>query len=150
MTDNNNDNRWLADNLLNDDFLESFNFFDQSKRVTERRSAVRYIRNDIQVTICSLLPFGFGNHKTVKLININSRGVLLESRHSLGLSKVITLNLKFKSGKEFKIKGRIVNHSVLASVHYEGVKYYYGIKFDCYNNELGDYLAETQNKLIIK
>lgn len=151
MTDHNNTNHTVS-NLFNDDFLDDFNFFDKSKRVIDRRAAVRYVRDDINVSIYSVLPISFSHNKTLKLVNINSRGMLLESRHSLTATtgKVFTFCLKFTTGREFKVKGKIVNQTILASIHYEGIKFFYGIKFDHYNNELGEHLLETQSHLIIK
>ena len=53
------------------------------------------------------------------------------------------LNLKFKTGRSFKIKGIVVHRTVLEPCQY-------GIKFNRYNDELGNYLLETQSKLIFK
>lgn len=49
----------------------------------------------------------------------------------------------FKSGRTFVIKALVVRHSVSSADEY-------GIKFDRYNNELGEYLFESQENLIFK
>jgi hypothetical protein len=150
MTNPHEPQDWIEASLRDDDFFEAFDFADKTKRVIDRRAAVRYVRDDIAVSIVNAIPFSFKADNPISLMNVNSRGILLQAQRSLGLSKNITLMLKFDSGKVFKIKGKIVNSTILASVHYEGLKYYYGIKFDFYNNELGEHLLATQSRLIIK
>lgn len=107
------------------------------------RVATRFIREDIAASIKAPGILSFAKTIPVNLMDIASRGVLISTSQQLGINKKITLTLQFKSGKVFVIKGRVVRRS-------DSSRNEYGIKFDCYNNELGDYLLETQGKLIFK
>ena len=107
------------------------------------RFATRFIRDDIAVSIKVHGLLGFRKYIPVDLMDIASKGVLISTSQRLGINKKITLTLQFKSGKIFVIKGMVVRHS-------DSLRKEYGIKFDRYNNELGDYLLESQEKLIFK
>ncbi len=122
---------------------DSFNFGSQTDFKKNNRVTTRFIRDDIAVAINVPGRLGFGKTISVNLMDISCKGALISTGEKLGISKQITLNLQFKTGKVFVIKAKIVRHS--SSSRNE-----YGIKFDCYNNELGDYLLETQDKLIFK
>ena len=127
-----------------DDWL-NFDFSDDLKK--NNRIAVRYIREDIAASVCKIRLFNFGflinKEILVDLIDISSKGVLISTNKKLPLKKKITLTLKFEDAKTFQIKACVIRKvSALANQ--------YGIKFDCLNDELGDYLLETQRKLIFK
>jgi len=84
-----------------------------------------------------------GKEIPVGLIDISSRGVLISTEQRFAINKKVILILRFKSDKVFVIKAMVVRYS--SSLHHQ-----YGIKFDSYNNDLGDYLLETQEKLRFK
>ena len=133
--------------ILDDDFFEDFDFFDKSKRIANKRTAVRYVRHDIVVTVIDNNFFQLTLSKKelpMNVVNINGRGVLLRGKYKFALNKILLLNLRFNSGKAFKMKGKVVNKSLVNG------EYYYGVKFSLYQNELSEYLLETQQTLIIK
>ncbi len=107
------------------------------------RIATRFIREDIAVRIKVSGLFGLRKTICVKLMDISSKGVLISTKHKVRVNNKITLFLQFKSGRTFAIKALVVRHSVSSTDEY-------GIKFDRYNNELGDYLFESQENLIFK
>ncbi len=117
-------------------------------KVPNRRIGVRYVREDIAASVCkiSIYFFGFGFSKDiiVELIDISSKGVLISTNKKLRINKKITLTLKFEDNKTFTLKAKIIRE-VLGVPHNQ-----YGIKFDRLSNELGDYLLETQRKLVFK
>jgi hypothetical protein len=127
------------DDLLNIDFSD-----DLKKN---KRDAVRYIREDIAASVCKIRLFNFGfltnKEILVELLDISSKGVLISTNKKLPLKKKITITLKFEDEKTFQIKACVVRTV-------PDLKYQYGIKFDRFNNDLGDYLLETQRKLIFK
>ncbi|WP_292432461.1 hypothetical protein [Methylobacter sp.] len=116
---------------------------EQPKLKKNIRVATRFIREDIAASINIPGLLSFSKTIPVNLMDIASKGVLVSTDQRLGINKKIILTLQFKSGKVFEIKGIIVRRSSLSQKEY-------GIKFDHYNNELGDYLLETQGKLIFK
>ncbi|MCF7987064.1 MAG: PilZ domain-containing protein [Methylovulum sp.] len=107
------------------------------------RVATRYIRKDITVSISGLHLFELGRVSRVELLDISSKGLLIECQRKLTLRKKIKLSLRFKSGKEFQLQGTVIRISTTSPTEY-------GIKFDRFNDELGDYLLETQEHLIFK
>lgn len=113
-----------------------------------KRIAVRYVREDIAVSVCkissfSFLGFLFNKEILVELIDISSKGVLIGCNKKLRVNKKITLTLKFEDSKIFKINAKVVRKT-------PGQQNQYGIKFDRLNNDLGDYLLETQRKLVFR
>lgn len=146
MLDNNNEPK--IDELLNFDFSEDLldvNFLEKIRK-QQQRATVRYVRDDIAVAVCKTSPIIFGKEifiELAELIDINCRGALISTNAIFRVNEKIMLNLKFKSGKLFKINGSVVHRTVLPPCQY-------GIKFNRYNDELGNYLLETQSKLIFK
>lgn len=128
---------------LND--LLGIDFSDDLEK--NKRDAVRYVREDIAASVCKIRLFNFGfltnKEILVELLDISSKGVLILTNKKLPLKKKITLTLKFEDEKTFQIKASVVRKV-------PDLKYQYGIKFDRFNNDLGDYLLETQRKLIFK
>jgi len=120
-----------------------FNFDLSENQLINNRLSTRYIRKDIQVTISKNSLLNFGREIPVDLIDISSNGVLIRSHKKLNIRDKITLELKFDSGRTFIVKAIVVRKSAQPDNQY-------GIKFDRYNNELGDYLLETQKELIFK
>lgn len=111
--------------------------------IKNHRIATRFIREDIDASISDLGFLSRGKDFPVKLVDITSKGVLIESDKKLKVGQALTLTLQFKTGKRFVIKAKVVR--IAAESHDQ-----YGIKFDRYNNELGDYLLDTQTKLVFK
>jgi hypothetical protein len=86
---------------------------------------------------------GFGKTTDVDLIDISCSGVMISTLQKLRINKKITLKLLFRAGKLFEINAIVARRS-------DSSRNEYGIKFDQYNNELGDYLYETQERVIFK
>ncbi len=107
------------------------------------RVATRYIRKDITLSISGLHMFELGRSSRAELLDISSKGLLIGCERKLTLRKKIKLSLRFKSGKEFQLHGTVIRISTTSPTEY-------GIKFDRFNDELGDYLLETQEHLIFK
>ncbi len=111
--------------------------------VKNHRIATRFVREDIDASVSGLGILNRSKEFAVKLIDITSKGVLIESEKQLKINQTLTLTLKFKAGKAFVIKAKVVR--IAANTNNQ-----YGVKFDRYNNELGDYLLDTQTKLVFK
>jgi hypothetical protein len=129
-----------------DDTEAADDFFDfdlSADQAINNRITTRFIRKDIKVTFSKNGLFSFGRETPVDLIDISSKGVLIRSHKKLNIRGKITLELKFDSGKTFKIEGIVVRKPTLSNIRY-------GIKFNRYNDELGNYLLETQKQLIFK
>ena len=125
------------------DINDLFDFDSQSDDTKNNRTTTRFIRDDITVTVKTPGRLYFGKPITVNLMDISCKGVLISTDKKFGINKQITLTLEFTSGKVFVIKAKTVRHTSLSLNEY-------GLKFDRYNNELGDYLLESQDKLIFK
>jgi hypothetical protein len=126
-----------------DDFF-SFDPNLSKNQSKNQRITTRYIRDDITASVFKVSLLSFGPRRIpVDLIDISSKGVLISSPKKLGINKKIILDLKFGGDRTFKIKAKIVRKS-------DSSNYQYGIKFDHYNNALGDYLLEIQSKLVFK
>jgi hypothetical protein len=127
---------------INDFF--SFDSHLSKNQSNNQRITIRYIRDDITASVFKVSLLSFGPRRVpVVLIDISSKGVLVSSPKKLGINKRVILDLKFGCDRTFKIKAKIVRKSDSSNSQY-------GIKFDQYNNALGDYLLETQSKLIFK
>lgn len=128
--------------------------FDDSTLVTRyqnHRKSVRYIRKDITAFISQADIFGtyslfsYSRAIRVKLLDISSRGTMIggPSKLVLKVNQKIMLILIFNSNKNFEIPARVMREIVQGRT-------FYGIKFDKVENELGDYLLETQSDLVFK
>jgi len=133
------------DNLEFPDDLFDIDFSDVP--ITNKRVATRYIREDIAASVCKISWFNFGFRFNkdifVELIDISSKGVLIATSQKLPLNKKITLTLTFEDLKSFIIQAKVVRKALADQTQY-------GIKFDRTNDALGDYLLETQRKLVFK
>ncbi|WP_019864777.1 PilZ domain-containing protein [Methylovulum miyakonense] len=127
----------------NDELDVLFNANFPEDLLKNHRIATRFIRADIDASVSDLGFFYGGKVFAVNLIDITSKGVLIESEKKLKINQKLTLTLKFKTGKTFVIKAKVVRIA-------DNTNNRYGIKFDRYNNELGEYLLETQTKLVFK
>ncbi|MDP3904532.1 MAG: PilZ domain-containing protein [Methylococcaceae bacterium] len=133
------------DNLEFPDDLFDIDFSDAP--ITNKRVATRYIREDIAASVCKISWFNFGFRFNkdifVELIDISSKGVLIATSQKLPINKKITLTLTFEDLKSFIIQAKVVRKALADQTQY-------GIKFDRTNDALGDYLLETQRKLVFK
>ncbi len=124
-----------SDDLFKLDFIENL--------PENKRFAVRYIRSNIKASVLKVRLFGFGRPLGLDLLDISSKGALISSQKKLKKNKKLTLILEFEDGKVFEIKSKIVRFE-------KDQKYRYGIKFDRFHNELGNYLLKTQDDLIFR
>jgi hypothetical protein len=133
------------DNLEFPDDLFDIDFSDVP--ITNKRVATRYIREDIAASVCKISWFNFGFRFNkdifVELVDISSKGVLIATNQKLPINKKITLTLTFEDLKSFIIQAKVVRKALADQTQY-------GIKFDRTNDDLGDYLLETQRKLVFK
>jgi len=120
---------------------EIFGSSDSSdNQASNNRIAVRYVRTDIKASLSDLGLFSFSKNIIVKLVDISSKGAAIEYKAKLALKKNITLTVFFEDQTVFTIKAKVVHKC----------KNQYGLKFNHFNNELGDYLLSSQNDLIFK
>jgi PilZ domain len=143
LSDNTVEKNVILDMNHSTNIHDSFDFDSPSDNTKNNRVTTRFIRDDITVTIKAPGRFYFGKPITVNLMDISCKGVLISTDKKFGINKQITLTLEFTSGKIFVIKAKVVRHTSSSLNEY-------GLKFDRYNNELGDYLLESQDKLIFK
>lgn len=115
----------------------------QGHTAKNHRIATRYVRDDIDALVIDMGFLSVGKPFLVRLVDITSKGALIESEKKLKINQAITLVLRFTTGKIFEIKAKVVRVSPTATNQF-------GVKFDKYNNELGDYLLETQVSLRFK
>jgi len=108
------------------------------------RRSVRYVRNDISVYLAYRQPLA-KQTLAVKLLDLSSTGAFVLSAKKLPINKKITFILCFKNGEQFDIKAKIVRHDGQVSA-----KCRLGIKFDRYNNALGDCMLATQSKPVFR
>jgi hypothetical protein len=132
----------------NSDFSKFFNAYFNLTATKNNRMATRVVRRDIAAAIGDLGLLSLGKVLPVILLDINSRGALIESKKKLDVDQTLTLALKFKTGKLFTIKAKVVRIAAAAGAAHYGD--HYGVQFDRYNDELGDYLLETQSNLIFR
>ena len=125
-----------------DDDDEIFGALITDEQSDNHRSAVRYVRDDISASLQKHGLFKLSKKTDVKLLDISSKGAAIECEKKLKLNDKIILELIFADFQEFAIEAKIVYQA-------ENKKQY-GIKFDRYNHELGDYLLSSQNDLIFK
>ena len=131
------------DTELNKNSEDFFNL-DFTKNLPEnKRFAVRYIRSNIKASVLKVRLFSFGKPLGMDLLDISSKGALISTPKKLKKNKKLTLILEFEDGKVFEIKSKIVRLEKEQS-------YRYGIKFDRFHNELGNYLLKTQDDLIFR
>ncbi|SJM90340.1 PilZ domain-containing protein [Crenothrix polyspora] len=132
---------------FNKNFMESFGIEPPLFSRPNTRIGVRYIREDIAVAVCKigLFNFGFRFNKeiVVELLDISSKGLLIGTDKKLRINQKITIFLKFENQRVFRRAAKVIRRA-------EGPPYRYGIQFDKLSNSLGDYLLETQKKLVFK
>ena len=124
---------------LQDNWLEPF----EPDFSSNLRSAVRFAGNDIKASIEETGLFGVKKTSEVELLDISSKGVLIATDKKLSVKQKTTVTLEFKTGKSFKIHGVVARFSPSNPNQY-------AIKFAKYQNDLGDYLVESQEILSFK
>ena len=107
------------------------------------RFAVRYIRTNIKASVLKVRLFGLGKALGLELLDISSKGALISTNKKIRKNKKITLILEFEDGKTFEISSKIVRLE-------KDQTFQYGIKFDRFNHDLGNYLLETQDDLVFR
>lgn len=108
---------------------------------TNKRTAIRYVRSDIAVTITKP-GLNLTKFIPVKLIDISSKGATIEFRKKIPINNTVILQLLFQDNRNFTISAQIVH---LAKNAYKNKnKHKYGLKFDHIHDELGDYLLSSQ------
>lgn len=123
------------------DLINAFNPEVDDSDYDNRRIFVRYIRPDITAIIIYTKLFKTSEKILVHLVNIGSKGILIESTHKLPLKKNIIVELIFSNGKSFSMNSKIV---------YQLNNHQYGLKFNGINNKLGDYLVRSARKTVFK
>jgi len=128
------------DNEIDNDDDGFFNLELSAKESCNQRTAVRYITSDISIWLGIINLFCIKKKLEAKLLDISSKGLAVECQRDIGLRKKISVIIKFKDNKKFVIPAIIVHKK----------NNIYGIKFNKYNNELGDYLLSSQDDFIFK
>ncbi len=108
-----------------------------------KRYAVRYIRTNIKASVLKVRLFGTGKPMGMELLDISSKGALISTSKKIRKNKKITLILEFEDGKTFEISSKIVRLE-------KNQGFRYGIKFDRFNHDLGNYILETQDDLVFR
>ena len=126
----------------NQDDNDIFSLSLTTKELDNQRSAVRYIKPDTDTKLKVQGWFSFSKDYPAKLLDISSKGATIMCDKSLSLNNKILLNLTFNDKKKFTIAAKII--------HKANDKKTYGIKFDAFNNELGDHLVSSPKDLVFK
>jgi hypothetical protein len=106
---------------------------------SNKRSAVRYLRNDIRAAI-KIHSLWFPRLFPVTLRDVSSRGAAIFSEKKLGKNKHICLYLLFNDGARFDVQAIVV--------HCDKENGRYGIKFDNVEKPLAEHLLHTQTDLL--
>lgn len=133
---------------------EEYDIFDAAYLTTKynnQRKSVRYIRKDITAFINQADIFGtyslfsYSRSIKVKLLDISSRGSMIggPSRLALHINQKIRLTLIFNSNKKFEIPAQVKREIVNGRTFYD-------TQFNKVENDLGEYLLETQYDLLLK
>ncbi|OQW79868.1 MAG: hypothetical protein BVN35_00330 [Proteobacteria bacterium ST_bin11] len=121
----------------------SLDFLDQEVTIdsswSNKRSAVRYRRNDIRAAV-KVKSLWFPRLFPVVLRDVSSRGAAIFSEKKLGKNKRICLYLLFNDGVRFDIQAAVV--------HCDHENSRYGIKFDNIEKSLAEHLLHTQTDLL--
>ncbi|MCQ8117109.1 PilZ domain-containing protein [Methylomonas rosea] len=121
----------------------SLDFLDQEVTIdsswSNKRSAVRYLRNDIRAAV-KVKSIWFPRLFPVVLRDVSSRGAAIFSEKKLGKNKRIFLYLLFSDGTRFDIAALVV--------HCDRENGRYGIKFDNIEKHLAEHLLHTQTDLL--
>lgn len=124
------------------DNSDIFSMSLSAEELNNKRAAIRYIRTDISLTVCVLGLFSLSRYIPVKLLDISSKGAAIQCKKSIPLKKKIALNLLFDDNSSFTIPAKII--------HEKTNKNTYGVQFEKFNNELGDFLLSSPDKIVFK
>jgi hypothetical protein len=131
---------------IDESYLFDEKIFDIDGDFSEnKRKTVRYVRKDISAFISQADIFGtyslFSHSRSirVRLLDISCKGSLIASPKKLNSNRKFRLTLVFNSNKKFEISAKIVRELTRN-------RSFYGLKFDSINNELGDYLLESETQ----
>ncbi len=113
-----------------------------SEQINNKRTAVRYIRNDITAQIDITGFFNSSTLRPVDLLDISSKGAAIKCSKPISLKKKIILNLLSEGKTIFKISAKFVYNNQSTQN--------YGLKFDQFNNKLGDFLVSSEHDLVFK
>ena len=108
-----------------------------------RRITVRYVRGDIKASLSNVIICFFCAPLNIQLLDLSTKGALISSDRKIRKNKKLTIILEFEDGNTFEIKAKIVRLDTYRPNTY-------GIKFDKYNDALGEYIFKTQTNLIFK
>ncbi|MBE0434846.1 MAG: PilZ domain-containing protein [Methylomicrobium sp.] len=118
--------------------------FDTDDTIQDNgRRSVRYVRSDIKVVLITKTLLGIDRKIQAQIQDISSKGLRVSAEEKLSINKKITVAIKFKDGRRFNMKAKVVRQS-------SSNKFDYGIKFEERQNDLGDHLLETQTDLLFK
>ncbi len=124
--------------IIGDDmFNRSFDAAQQNTRI-----AVRYVRTDLKITLHITSFLGVSKEIPANLTDISSKGIGIECNKKLSINKKLFIRLVFEDNKSFVISAKTVYQATN--------KKQYGLKFDKLNNELAEYLLDSQKELKIK
>lgn len=126
-----------------DDLDDLFKLELSEFELNNRRALTRYVRTDLTAIIYRAFLFGIKRTQPVELLDLSCKGALVRSGKKMRPKTKVILVITFTSGKTFEIDAVIIRQS-------EQFSDQYGLKFNRYNNELGDYLFETQKDLVFK
>lgn len=136
---------------LNNPPIENKNWFNQHANKpfeSNRRLGVRFIRDDIIISLCkiNLLSANFPSMREesfAKLVDISSKGLSITGDLKLNLNNKLYLKLNFIGLKTFSVQGTVVRIT-------NNKRPVYGIKFDKVNPRLAEFMLTSQKKLTFK
>ncbi|MCQ8181719.1 PilZ domain-containing protein [Methylomonas sp. SURF-1] len=126
----------MSDSDSSMDFLDQE--IDLDSEWSNKRSAVRYLRNDIKAAV-KIHSLWFPRLFPVSLRDISSRGAAIVTDQKIKKKSRVSLFLLFSDGRRFQVEAAIVHHDAGSQR--------YGVKFDSLNSELAEHLLHTQTDL---
>ena len=127
----------VATQPFEDDIFAELDFTDMP---ANRRRSVRYAFSDLTGHFESNSIIKWNKRKDVVILDISSKGALIECEEGLKLKVKGGLILEFALESAYRISGQIVRK----------IGNTYGIRFDKYNHELNDYLVSSGKSFLIK
>lgn len=121
------------------DELDDFDpFIDFDSVPSSKRRTVRYQRGDINAKLRMKSFLVLSQNIPVQLFDISTGGAGLVCEKLLKLNQQVVLKLSFADGTQFDLNSTVVN---------VGQNNQYGLKFDRYNDAIGDQLLQSQTDL---
>ncbi len=109
-----------------------------------QRTAIRYVRTDIEVSVSSSNPFNLSRHLAVTLLDISSKGASIQCSTDFSTKAKVTLNVIFEHNINFTIPAKVVYKS--KSIN----QIKYGLNFSQFHHDLADKIVETSQTLKVK